>query len=155
MPHHGLDGEMASDANNGGNDDREADAAFRTALEQFTQKCSGQYLEKFEGGSSYKVKCELIRIQRDQERLKAMLGLRRVQEFILRIEELHTVLKAFLNGDYYISYVWGAMQFLFSVRDIFATSFVWFGRKDAHIGGRSRLAPSMKALTASWLHTKD
>lgn len=101
-----------------GSDD-ESQRTLREALNRFRRGLSGRALQIFQTGSSMQMKCACARIQRDQERLLALSNLRRMEHFILRLEELENILKLFSNGDSYTSYVWGAMQFLFSVRDTF------------------------------------
>ncbi|KAK9770272.1 hypothetical protein SCAR479_13013 [Seiridium cardinale] len=97
------------------NHDQETEDAFRDALDVFKKKCSGRNLERFQEMSNLELKCEIIHIQQDQERLKAMLNLRRMQKFIFRLEELQVVLADFLDAGRYLSYIWGAMKFLLSM----------------------------------------
>lgn len=108
---------MAHSAANSKDDDQEAEAVFRKTLEVFKRKFSARSLAMFAVVSSRDVKYEIIRIQRDQERLKALMNLRRLQMFILRLEELQATMDSFLNAGSYLSYVWGVMQFLLSVRN--------------------------------------
>jgi hypothetical protein len=95
--------------------DEETRVAFQKALEDFKMKCSERSLQTFENMTSREVKIQLLCIQRDQERLKAMMNFRRIQCFILRMEEFNKILQGFVNGPYYLSYVWGAMEFLLQV----------------------------------------
>ncbi|KAH6647231.1 hypothetical protein BKA67DRAFT_582033 [Truncatella angustata] len=100
--------------------DRETKAAFREALQAFKQKISQRNLQRFEVMSSQEVKLEIFRIQRDQELLKAMLNLRRMERFLLKLEELQIALRNFMDAGSYLSYVWGAMQFLLSIASNFS-----------------------------------
>lgn len=95
--------------------DDETRAAFQKALEDFKLKCSDRSLQTFENMTSLEVKLQILRIQRDQERLKAMMDFRRILDFILRMEEFNKILCGFVDGPYYLSYVWGAMKFLLQV----------------------------------------
>lgn len=110
---------MAQSVDDNGDHGQETGSAFREALETFKRKLSERNFQRLEGISSRDVKFEIIRIQRDQERLKAMLNFRRMEEFIVKTEELQTILTDFLHADagHYISYVWGAMRFLLMVRN--------------------------------------
>jgi hypothetical protein len=95
--------------------DDETTAAFQKALATFKQRCSDRAFRTFERKTSLQVKYEIVRIQRDQERLRSMMGFRRIQSFVVRMEEFSKVLGDIVDVDVYVSCIWGAMQFLLQV----------------------------------------
>lgn len=98
-----------------GDGDEDTTAAFREALAAFRERCSERSLQTFQHKSSLEVKCEIIRIQRDQERLRNMMNFRRVENFLVRMEEFSKILENIVDVELYLSYVWGPMQFLLQV----------------------------------------
>ncbi|ETS83907.1 hypothetical protein PFICI_05783 [Pestalotiopsis fici W106-1] len=103
---------MASVGLNAGGGDVQTDTALREALNQFRKKISDGHLSRFQTGTAMKLKYECYLIQRDQERMAALSNFRRIEQFLFRLQELQVILKKFSNGEFYISYIWGAMQFL-------------------------------------------
>ncbi|KAI1849790.1 hypothetical protein JX266_004739 [Neoarthrinium moseri] len=99
-------------ATNGEECDQESAAALAEALQSFKRRCSERGLRHFEVTRSSEVKIDLLRIQRDQERLRAMMNLRRVEKFVLRLEDFSAILQDIFHGAHYLSIVWGAMHFL-------------------------------------------
>jgi hypothetical protein len=98
-----------------GDGDEETRSAFEKALKEFKLKCSERCSQRFDNITALEVKFEILRIQRDQERLKAMMNFRRIESFIVRMEEFTKVLQGFVDAPYFLSYVWGVMRLLLQV----------------------------------------
>lgn len=107
---------MAQAGVNGAGGDPQTDAALHEALHRFRKGISNVHLERFQLGTELKFTCECHLIQIGQENVTALSNLRRVQQFYIRLCELEAILKEFCEGGHYISYIWGAMQFLITVR---------------------------------------
>lgn len=111
-----MDGRNHAAVINGENDE-EGVQVFQDALVKFKETCSDRHMELFNSMTSLDVKGEITRIQRDQERNKALINLRRTEMIISKLEALQNILSGFLDGSHYLSYIWGAMQFLLNVRE--------------------------------------
>ncbi|ORY68435.1 uncharacterized protein BCR38DRAFT_423243 [Pseudomassariella vexata] len=95
--------------------DEKMTESFNKSLIGFRKSCSASAVQEFEHATSFAVKRELLRIQRDQERLRAMMNLSRVKKFFQRMEEYSEILEAIVDVSKYMSFVWGAMKFLLHI----------------------------------------
>lgn len=106
--------------NNGGNVNSFADRAtpefdtdtpekiFETAISNFTTLLSDLQIDRFTTTTLRHVKHDIIIIQRDQDRLKAMMNLNRFHTFIDAFEQFDEVCKALdIKIPHLSGYIWG------------------------------------------------
>jgi hypothetical protein len=89
---------------------------FQTTLENFKKRLTPKEQENFKFGTLEDVRKEIARIQNEQESLKAMMNMSRIQSFLEAMNEFSKVIEVFLNTSEFVAFVWGPMKFLLQVR---------------------------------------
>ncbi|KAF2474163.1 C2H2 domain-containing protein [Lindgomyces ingoldianus] len=96
---------------------------FKAALTKFRSRLSGQQLTEFEN-STYENLChEVIRIQHEQEGLKNMMNLSRLQSCLEALNQFGKVIEVFLNVSRTVAFIWGPIKFLLLTASTLADSF--------------------------------
>ncbi|KAF2181728.1 hypothetical protein K469DRAFT_691815 [Zopfia rhizophila CBS 207.26] len=100
--------------------------AFQTALEKFKRRLSKEELKSVEQTSYEDVVRELGRIQMEQEQLKSMLNLARIETFLEAGYQYGKILEVFLNASPVVCFVWGPLKLLLQTASTFTESFEAF-----------------------------
>ena len=90
---------------------------FDTTLADFKKRLTSKELEEFKFTTLDEVRILIARVQREQESLRTMLDMSRIQSFLEAMTEFGKVIETFLNVSNYIAFVWGPMKFLIQVRN--------------------------------------
>ncbi|KAL4786749.1 hypothetical protein BJX76DRAFT_354925 [Aspergillus varians] len=85
---------------------------FNRVLKQFEKRFNTNKVELFRETDLPALKRELKRIQRDQVRTKALRNLRRIEQFIERMEQFGKILDNVLGPADIINNIWGPMKYL-------------------------------------------
>ncbi|KAF2261162.1 C2H2 domain-containing protein [Lojkania enalia] len=102
---------------------RQVSPAFRAAYTKFRARLPGDQLQNFEK-TTYEQLCqELIRIQYEQEKLKTMMDLSRIQSCLEALTQFGKVVEVFLNVSEVVAFVWGPIKFLLMTASTTADSF--------------------------------
>jgi hypothetical protein len=88
---------------------------FQTALENFKKRLTPKEQEDFKFGTLEDVRKEVARIQNEQESLKEMMNMSRIQSFLEAMNQFSQVIEVFLNTSEFVAFVWGPMKSLLQI----------------------------------------
>ena len=90
-------------------------ASFQAALTKFQNHLTGKELTEFKA-TTYDGLCnEIALLQQEQESLKKMMNLSRIQSFIEAMDQFGKVVEIFLNVSDVVAFVWGPVKLLLLV----------------------------------------
>jgi hypothetical protein len=89
--------------------------SFQAALTKFQNHLTGKDLTEFKV-TTYDALCqEIAHLQHEQDNLKKMMNLSRIQSFIEAMEQFGKVIEIFLNVSDVVAFVWGPVKLLLLV----------------------------------------
>lgn len=88
---------------------------FQTALTKFKNKLTGTQLSEFQQTTYNQLCAEILRIQQEQENVKTLVNMSRIQSFLEAMEQFGKIIEVFLNVSDAVAFVWGPMKFLLLV----------------------------------------
>jgi hypothetical protein len=91
---------------------------FEDILVNFKKHLTTKELEDFEFVTLKDVQVAVLGIQRDQENLKTMMNMTRVQSFLEAMTQFGKVIEVFANAHIFVCAVWGPMKFILQVRQL-------------------------------------
>lgn len=98
-------------------------ASFQIALRKFQNRLSGKDLTDFKN-TTYATLClDIALLQHEQENLKSMMNLSRIQSCIEAMNQFGKVIEIFLNVSDVVAFVWGPIKLLLLTASTFADSF--------------------------------
>ena len=89
--------------------------SFQTALTKFQNRLTGKDLLEFKATTYDKLCHEIALLQQEQESLKSMMNLSRIQSFIEAMDQFGKVIEIFLNVSDVVAFVWGPVKLLLLV----------------------------------------
>ncbi|KAK2808656.1 hypothetical protein FQN50_004520 [Emmonsiellopsis sp. PD_5] len=96
---------------------------FDAALADFKKRLTSKELEDFKFTTLDEVRMEIIKIQDEQDQLKTMRDMTRIQSFVEAMTEFGKVIECFLNVSDIIAFIWGPVKFLLQVARNWTDSF--------------------------------
>lgn len=90
--------------------------SFEATLLDFKKRLTPKEQNDFQFTTLDGVKREIARIQKQQDDLKTMMNMSRIQSFLEGMNELGKVIEVFLNASNFVAFVWGPLKFLLQVR---------------------------------------
>lgn len=97
--------------------------SFEATLLDFKKRLTPKEQNDFQFTTLDGVKREIARIQKDQDNLKTMMNMSRIQSFLEGMNELGKVIEVFLNASNFVAFVWGPVKFLLQVASTWSDSF--------------------------------
>ena len=89
--------------------------SFEATLLDFKKRLTSKEQNDFQFTTLDGVKREIARIQKQQDDLKTMMNMSRIQSFLEGMNELGKVIEVFLNASNFVAFVWGPVKFLLQV----------------------------------------
>jgi hypothetical protein len=89
--------------------------SFEATLLDFKKRLTPKEQNDFQFTTLDGVKREIARIQKEQDDLKTMMNMPRIQSFLEGMNELGKVIEVFLNASNFVAFVWGPVKFLLQV----------------------------------------
>lgn len=89
---------------------------FEETLSDFKTRLTSKEQNDFRFATLQDLQKEMARIQHQQESLKTMMDMSRIQSFLEAMAQFGEVVKVFLNTSDFVAFVWGPMKFLLQVR---------------------------------------
>src|SRR5437016_3605034 len=89
---------------------------FQTTLSNFKKRLTQKEQDDFQFTTLEDVRKVIARIQHEQDGLKTMMNLPRIQSFLEAMDQFSRVIEVFLNASDFVAFVWGPMKFLLQVR---------------------------------------
>jgi hypothetical protein len=89
--------------------------SFQAALTRFQNRLTGKDLMEFKATTYDKLCHEIALLQQEQESLKSMMNLSRLQSFIEAMDQFGKVIEIFLNVSDVVAFVWGPVKLLLLV----------------------------------------
>jgi hypothetical protein len=89
--------------------------SFEATLLDFKKRLTPKEQNDFQFTTLDGVKREIARIQKEQDDLKTMMNMSRIQSFLEGMNELGKVIEVFLNASNFVAFVWGPVKFLLQV----------------------------------------
>ena len=89
--------------------------SFEATLSDFKKRLTPKEQNDFQFTTLDGVKREIARIQKEQDDLKTMMNMSRIQSFLEGMNELGKVIEIFLNASNFVAFVWGPVKFLLQV----------------------------------------
>ena len=93
--------------------------SFETILADFKKDLSPIQRHDFQFVTLDDVRKTALRIQRDQEQLKSLMHLSRLESFIEAMTQFGKVVEVFANSSIFVAFVWGPMKFILLVIEAF------------------------------------
>ena len=88
---------------------------FEAALADFKRRLTQKELEAFQIATLNDVRETAFRIQNDQDNLKTMMNMGRIQSFLEAMEQFGNVIEVFVNASSFVAFVWGPLKLLLQV----------------------------------------
>jgi hypothetical protein len=89
--------------------------AFEDILADFKINLTPKELQDFEFVTLNDVRETALRIQKDQEHLKTMMNMARLESFFEAMNQFGEVLGVFGNASIFVAFVWGPLKFILQV----------------------------------------
>ena len=89
---------------------------FQRTLTSFKTRLTPKEQDDFQFATLEDVRKTIARIQNEQESLKEMMNMSRIQSFLEAMEQFGKVIEVFLNASNFVAFIWGPMKFLLQVR---------------------------------------
>src|ERR1700732_4173070 len=92
-----------------------AEDIFQKTLASFRKRLTPKEREDFQFATIGDVRTVIACIQKEQETLKAMMNMSRIQSFLEAMEQFGNVIEVFLNASNFVAFIWGPMKFFLQV----------------------------------------
>ena len=91
-------------------------ASFEVILADFKKSLTPKECQDFQFVTFNDVRETALRIQRDQENIKTMMNMSRLESFMEAMNQFGKVVEVFGNSNIFVAFVWGPMKFILLVR---------------------------------------
>lgn len=88
---------------------------FLATLASFKKRLTPKEQDDFQFATLGEVRAVIASIQTEQEALKAMMNMTRIQSFLEGMEQFGKVIEVFLNASNFVAFIWGPVKFLLLV----------------------------------------
>jgi hypothetical protein len=88
---------------------------FEAILSNFKKRLTPKEQENFRFVTLNDVRETALRIQKDQEQVKTMMNMSRIESFLEAMDQFGKVIEVFLNASNFIAFVWGPVKFILQV----------------------------------------
>jgi hypothetical protein len=88
---------------------------FEVILEDFKKNLTPKERQDFQFVTLNDVRETTLRIQRDQEHLKTMMNMARLESFLEAMNQFGKVVDVFANANVFVAFVWGPLKFILQV----------------------------------------
>jgi hypothetical protein len=89
---------------------------FEAIASDFKKRLTPRELENFQFVTLKDVRETALRIQHDQEQMKTMMNMARLESFFEAMNQFGKVIEVFLNASGYVAFIWGPMKFILQVK---------------------------------------
>jgi hypothetical protein len=89
---------------------------FEAILSDFKTRLTPKEQESFQFVTLDDVRKTALLIQKDQEQLKSMMNLARIESFLEAMDQFGKVIEVFVNASSFVAFVWGPVKFILQVR---------------------------------------
>jgi len=89
--------------------------SFDAILADFKKDLTPTECQDFQFVTLDDVRKTALRIQRDQEQLKSMIHMSRLESFFEAMTQFGKVVEVFANSSIFVAFVWGPMKFILLV----------------------------------------
>ena len=93
--------------------------SFETILADFKKNLTAGERQDFQFVTLNDVRETALRIQKDQESLKTMMNMTRLESFLEAMNQFGRVVEVFGNANIFVAFVWGPMKFILQVIILF------------------------------------
>ncbi len=90
-------------------------ASFETILADFKKNLTTEEVQDFQFVTLNDVRKTVLRIQKDQENLKSMMNMTRLESFLEAMNQFGKVIEVFGNANIFVAFVWGPLKFILQV----------------------------------------
>jgi hypothetical protein len=88
---------------------------FEAILSDFKTRLTPKEQESFQFVTLDDVRKTALLIQKDQEQLKSMMNLARIESFLEAMDQFGKVIEVFVNASSFVAFVWGPVKFILQV----------------------------------------
>ena len=99
-----------------------ARGSFEVILADFKKNLTPGEVQDFQFVTLNDVRETALRIQKDQENLKTLMNMARLESFLEAMKQFGKVIEVFGNSSIFVAFVWGPLKFILQV--IFLSLFV-------------------------------
>jgi hypothetical protein len=99
-----------------------ARGSFEIILADFKKNLTPGEVQDFQFVTLNDVRETALRIQKDQENLKTLMNMARLESFLEAMKQFGKVIEVFGNSSIFVAFVWGPLKFILQV--IFLSLFV-------------------------------
>jgi molecular chaperone GrpE (heat shock protein) len=92
-----------------------AEDTFEAILANFKKRLTPKEQDDFQFVTLNDVRETALRIQREQEQVKMMMNMSRIESFLEAMDQFGKVLEVFLNASNFVAFVWGPVKFILQV----------------------------------------
>jgi hypothetical protein len=92
-----------------------ARGSFEVILADFKKNLTPGELRDFQFVTLNDVRETALRIQKDQENLKTMMNMARLESFLEAMNQFGKVIEVFGNANIFVAFVWGPLKFVLQV----------------------------------------
>jgi hypothetical protein len=96
--------------------------SFEVVLEDFKSHLTPKERQDFQFVTLNDVRETALRIQREQEHLKTMMNMARLESFLEAMNQFGKVVEVFANANVFVAFVWGPLKFILQARKPIAFS---------------------------------
>ena len=89
---------------------------FHATLLDFKKRLTIKEQRDFQFTSLEDVRQIIVRIQGEQETVKQMMNMTRIQAFLEAMDQFGKVVEVFANSTEFVAFIWGPVKFLLQVR---------------------------------------
>lgn len=88
---------------------------FEVFLADFKKDLTSREVQDFQFVTLNDVRKTALRIQKDQENLKTLMNMARLESFLEAMNQFGKVIGVFGNSNIYVAFVWGPLKFILQV----------------------------------------
>jgi hypothetical protein len=101
-----------------------ARGSFEVILADFKKNLTPGELRDFQFVTLNDVRETALRIQKDQENLKTMMNMARLESFLEAMNQFGKVIEVFGNANIFVAFVWGPLKFVLQVIIFFSSCII-------------------------------
>ena len=92
-----------------------AGQSFEAILLDFKKTLTPKECQDFQFVTLRDVQVTALRIQKDQENLRTVMGMHRLESFLEAMTQFGKVVEVFANSSIFVAFVWGPLKFILQV----------------------------------------
>jgi hypothetical protein len=92
--------------------------AFLSALTKFQASISKDQVAEFRNTTYDQLCQEMMRLQHEQERLKTMMNMGRIESCLEAMHQFSKTVEIYLNVSDAVAFIWGPIKFLLLVKQL-------------------------------------